>query len=119
MDFEIQKQGDICIFRVKGRFVTGLEPEYLHKKAEELKQLHQGKVLVDLSQMPHIGSVGIGFLVGIFSSVEANSGRCVLAGMQPRVREIFDNTRLSTVLPMVDDIAAGMAMLRGEGRSAG
>ena len=118
MIVEITQQGDICIFRIKGRFVTGSEPDYLHKKADELKKLHKGKVLVDLSQMPHIGSAGIGFLVGIYTSLEAVSGRCIFAGMQPRVQEIFENTRLNTILPFADDAASGLAMLRGEGQTA-
>ena len=115
---EIGQQGDVSILRVEGRFVTGADPEFLRKKVEELKRLHKGKVLVDLTAMPHIGSAGIGFLVGLFTSVEAGSGRFVMVGLQPRVREIFDTTQLSKVLPLAKDVASGLAMLRGEGHSA-
>jgi len=118
MTIDINQQGDVCILRVEGRFVTGTNPEYLQKKLEELKRLHQGKVLIDLSRMPHIGSAGIGFLVGIFTSVEASCGRFVMVGLQPRVREVFDSTRLSTIVPLSKDLASGLAALGSEGHAA-
>ena len=118
MVIEIDQQGDVSILRVEGRFVTGTDPEYLRKKVEELKRVNRGKVLVDLRQMPHIGSAGIGFMVGLFSSLVASSGRFVMVGLQPRVREVFDTTRLSAVIPLAADLETGLAMLRGEGHAA-
>ena len=119
MLIEIDQQDDICILRVEGRFASGGDLEYLRDKMNELKQLHCGKVLIDVRQMPYIGSTGIGFIVGIFSSLATSSGRFVLVGLQPRVREVFEITRLSTVIPMTDDLTSGLALLRAEGHSAG
>jgi anti-anti-sigma factor len=76
-------------------------------------------VLVDLRQMPYIGSTGIGFIVGIFTSVTVNAGQFVLVGLQPRVLEIFRSTRLSTIIPSSSDIASGLASLRAEASRAG
>jgi anti-anti-sigma factor len=119
MVIEVVQQDDVCVLRVEGRFVTGADPEYLSATMDQLKRLHRGKVLVDLREMPYIGSTGIGFIVGIFTSVTMNSGQFVLVGMQPRVQELFRLTRLSTIIPSAPDIAAGLATLRAEGPRAG
>ena len=119
MVIEVVRQDDVCILRIEGRFVTGADPEYLSARMDELKRLNPGKVLVDLREMPYIGSTGIGFIVGIFTSVTMNGGQFVLVGLQPRVHDVFRLTRLSTIIPSAPDIASGLAALRAEDARAG
>jgi anti-anti-sigma factor len=119
MIIEVEQQDDVCVLRVEGSFMTGGDPEYLSARKDDLKRLNHGKVLVDLRQMPYIGSTGIGFIVGIFTSVTVNAGQFVLVGLQPRVLEIFRATRLSTIIPSSPDIISGLAFLRAEASRVG
>ena len=119
MVIQVEQQDDVCVLRVEGRFVTGADPEYLSARMDELKRLHRGKVLVDLREMPYIGSTGLGFIVGIFTSVTMNGGHFVMVGLQPRVHEVFRLTRLSTIIPSAPDVASGLATLRAEGPQVG
>jgi anti-anti-sigma factor len=120
MLIEINQIDDVCVLRFEGRFTTGSDPEYLRAKAEELKQLSCGKVLVDFREVISIGSTAIGFIVAVYSSVtKLPDGRFVLVGAQPRVREVLDLTRLSTILPLAADMASGMAALRGTASAHG
>jgi len=98
--------------------MTGVEPEYLAAKLNEVKRLHDGNVLVDLRKMPATGSTGLGFLVGIFTSVTVNGGKFVLVGLQPRVQEVFRLTRLNTIIPSASDMASGLAALGVESSQA-
>ena len=114
MLIEVHQTDDVCTLRFEGRFTTGVELEYLRGKADELKQLSCGKVLVDFREVISVGSTAIGFIVAIYSSVVAKpEGRFVLVGAQPRVREVLDLTRLSSILPLASDMASGLALLRG------
>ena len=73
-------------------------------------------VLVDLREVSAIGSMGMGFLVGLYISITKNSaGRFVLAGANSRVREVLSLTRLNTVIPQAADFVSGLAELRGVG----
>ena len=120
MVIELNQIDDVCVLRFAGRFNTGFDPEYLRAKGDELKQLGCDKVLADFREVPAVGSTGIGFLVAIYSSVTKNpDGRFVLVGVQPRVREVLDLTRLSSILPMAGDMASGMAALRGTASAHG
>jgi len=117
---ELNQIDDVCIMRCEGRFVTGTDPEYLRARLDELKRLACTKVLVDFRDVISVGSTAIGFIVAIYSSVTKNpDGRFVLVGAQPRVREVLDLTRLSSILPMAGDIASGMAALRGTASAHG
>lgn len=120
MQIELNQIDDVCVMRFEGRFVTGTEPEFLRSKSDELKRIGCAKVLADFREVISVGSTAIGFIVAIYSSVTKNpDGRFVLVGAQPRVREILDLTRLSTILPMAADIASGMAALRGTATAHG
>jgi len=114
----VAERGDVCIVRIEGRFVTGVDPVYLQAKLDELKLLSRGSVLVDLQEMSYVGSTGLGFIVGIFTSVVRNSGKFVVTGLQPQVRNVFDLTRISTIIPSAADLESGLAAL-GSVQSAG
>ena len=120
MLIEVNQIDDVCIMRFEGRFNTGFDAEYLRRKSDELKSLNCAKVLADFREVISVGSTAIGFLVAIYSSVTKNPhGRFVLVGPQPRVREVLDLTRLSSILPLAGDMASGMAALRGTASAHG
>lgn len=115
MIIEIERQDGVCILRLKGRFVTGADLDHVRAKADEIKSQNCGKMLADLREVTAIGSMGIGFLVGIYTSVTKNpGGRFVLVGLHRRVREALDLTRLSAIIPIAGDIASGLVALHGE-----
>jgi anti-anti-sigma factor len=119
MLIEVRQKGEICLLRCEGSFVTGADSEYLRAKQDEIKGANYKKVLVDFSEVSDIGSAGIGFIVGVYTSTKNSGGRFVLVGLQPRVREVLDLTRVSTVIPLAADIASGLVTLRDEGLAAG
>lgn len=113
MVIELERENDVCVVRLKGRFMTGADAAYLREKTEEIKSQTCGKVLADFREVPYLDSTGIGFVVGIYTSVtKSASGRFVLVGPNHRVQEVLDLTRLSTVIPLAPDIASGMASLQ-------
>ncbi|HKW99404.1 MAG TPA: STAS domain-containing protein [Bryobacteraceae bacterium] len=110
---EFEYRDDLCILRLKGRFVTGADVGYLRSKAEEVKASGCRKVLADFRQVPYVDSTGIAFVVGLYTSITRSvGGRFVLIAPSPRVREVLDLTRLSTVIPIYADEASGLAALR-------
>lgn len=112
MVIELERQDGVCVLRVKGRFVTGADLDYVRVKADEIKSQNCGRMLADLREVSAIGSMGIGFLVGIYTSVtKTPGGRFVLIEPIRRVREALDLTRLTTVIPMAPDFESGLAAL--------
>jgi anti-anti-sigma factor len=118
MLIEVRQKDEICVVRCEGRLVTA-DHEYLHAKKDEIKGANCKKVLADFSEVPDIGSAGIGFIVGVYTSTKNSGGRFVLVGIRPRVREVLDITRVSKVIPLAADIASGLATLRDECLAAG
>lgn len=114
LSVDLEQHGDICIARFRGRITAGSDFEDVSAKAERIKQIPCAKLLVDFSQVQSIGSTGIGFLVGLYISMRKKpDGAFVLAGVNTRVREVLDLTRLSSILPLTADVAAGLEFLKG------
>jgi anti-sigma B factor antagonist len=118
MVIESERKDDICILRLKGRFVTGGDTRYLRSKAEELKTDGCMKVMMDFHEVPYADSTGIAFIIGIYTSVTNLGGRFVLAAPNRRVREVLDLTRLSSVIPIAADEPAAVAFLHSAVRTA-
>jgi anti-anti-sigma factor len=113
MVLEFELQDDICVLHLEGRFVTGADASYLSTKAEEIKATGCRKILADFRHVPYIDSTGIAFVVGLYTTVTKNSdGQFVICGPSPRVREVLDLTRLSTVIPVCEELPAALAILR-------
>jgi anti-anti-sigma factor len=113
MLIEVKPKDGLCLVRCEGRLVTA-DHEYLRAKKDEIKGANCKKVLADFSEVPDIGSAGIGFIVGLYMSTKNSGGRFVLVGLRPRVREVLDITRVSTVIPLAADVASGLVTLCDE-----
>jgi anti-anti-sigma factor len=115
----LEYKDDVCILRNSGRFATGTDAAYLRAKTDEIKKSGRRKVLADFHEVPYIDSTGIGFIVGVYTSVtNMPGGRFVLVGPNHRVREVLDLMRLSTVIPIAADETAGLAFLESESPAA-
>ncbi|HYL37988.1 MAG TPA: STAS domain-containing protein [Bryobacteraceae bacterium] len=120
LSIDIEQLGEVCVLHCRGRFVPGLEADYWRSRMDDLKQLKCTKVLADFQEVAYIGSVGVAFIVGVYTSaVRGSGGRFVLTGAAPLVRRVLDLTRLSTVIPLAADLASGLAALQTKAPSTG
>jgi anti-anti-sigma factor len=112
MIIDIEQQNDLCVLHCKGRFIAGPDLEYAQSKMDEIKTLNCAKLLVDFREVPAVGSMGVSFIVGLYTSVvRGSNGGFVLVGAVPQVRQVLDLTRLSSIIPMAPDMESGLAGL--------
>ena len=110
---ELEYQGDVCVLRLHGRFATGQDSAYLRGKSEEVRNSGYSKVFADFSNVDYIDSTGIGFLIGIYTSViKNNEGKFVLANLNRRVRDVLELTRLANVIPIYANEEGALEALR-------
>ncbi len=65
MLIEVEHGDEVCVLRLSGHFRSGEDPDYLRDKLDEIKSHDCDKMLVDLRELQSIGSMGIGFVVGV------------------------------------------------------
>src|SRR5262245_27846509 len=71
----------------------------------ELVDAAPRRVVMDLSGVTYVDSSGVGTLVEFKRKLERVGGQLVLAGMQPRVRGVFEITRLDRFFTITDNVA--------------
>jgi anti-anti-sigma factor len=120
MLIEIEHGDEVCVLRLTGHFRSGEDLGYVRDKADEIKSHDCHNVLADLRELQSIGSMGMGFVVGVYVSVtkRAGGGRFILVGANQRVLEVLDITRLSTIIPFAANLPSGLAALHGDGPAA-
>src|SRR5580698_3134451 len=92
---ETELRDEVCVVHLRGRFTAGVDHSYVLAKQDEIKVRACSRILVDLEAVSSIGSMGIGFLVGLYTSVTKNAGgRFVLTGANSRVCDVLDLMRL-------------------------
>lgn len=99
IDFDLH--ADTCILRLKGRFVTGSEAEYLSAR-DNLERLAFRTLLVDCREVPYLDSTGISFVVGLLKTVAESGGQFGLLAPNGRVREVLKICHLDKLVPIIE-----------------
>src|SRR5215469_1987100 len=68
-------------------------------------------VILDLSDVPYIDSAGLGLLVSAHVSRQKSGRRMVLSGINPRVRRLFDVTRIGDLFLIFSSAQEAVAAL--------
>jgi anti-sigma B factor antagonist len=67
--------------------------------------------ILDLSQVPYMDSAGMGALINYFTHCQRNGVRLMVAGVTPRVCELFRMTGVQTIIPMPPTVAEAEALV--------
>lgn len=115
---ELEHVNDICIVRMHGRIMVGSDSGYLYRMSEKIKNQEHYNLLIDLTGLPFVDSIGLGFLIGLYTSFTNEGGRFVMMGLSDRVRSTLELTRLKDVLPVATDENTALQSLRAQAASA-
>jgi anti-sigma B factor antagonist len=90
---EVQKTPEGTLVVLTGDVDLRQSPT-LHAALVDIAAERPRRLILDLSEVPYMDSSGVGTLVEIFRRVSAYKGKMVLFGLNPRVRSVFEITKL-------------------------
>jgi anti-sigma B factor antagonist len=90
--------GDVVILDVRGRMTVSEESTPATVTIRRLLAEGRTRILVNLSHLPFIDSLGIGDLVRGFTAAERAGATLKLCGVHHRIRAVLDATQLSSVI---------------------
>lgn len=67
------------------------------------------RLVIDLAEVTYMDSSGVGVLVHAYQKMNALQGKLRLVGMQPRVRSVFEITRLDRYFTICSTLEEAMA----------
>lgn len=101
MQFEFEQRQDLCILRLRGRFLTGSSADHAHV-SNRLGAAACRNVVVDCRAAPYLDSTGIAFVVGLYNLLNRSGGHVALANVSPRIQEVLRITKLDGIIPVFD-----------------
>jgi anti-sigma B factor antagonist len=101
MKFNDSVENDIVIMNVSGKIMGGEETTMFHGKLHEYIDQNKKNIVVDLSKVDWVNSVGLGMLISALTTVKNSGGRLVLANIT-KIESILTITRLITVFEHYD-----------------
>lgn len=110
MEINEARDGDILVLKPQGDIDLHHSPKLrslLQAKAKEKCP----KLLVDFTAVPYIDSSGLATLVEYFQGSRSFSGKLALAGLNPRVRSVFELVRLSEIFSIHDTVESAKQAL--------
>jgi len=100
--------GDVTVVDVAGRITLGEGSSALRDTLRELVGKGQKKILLNLGEVTYIDSSGIGELVSGFTTVTNSGGQLKLLGLNKRVKDLLQITKLYTVFDVHEEEAAAV-----------
>ena len=108
---EVSPHGRWTVLAVTGELELATAPR-LRQAVVSLVGEGRVDIVVDLSGVDFLDSVGLGVIVSALKRVRGRDGQLVVAGAVPRVRALFELTRLDEIIDLFDTVDAALATAR-------
>ena len=100
----------VSILHVEGK-ILGNAADVFREEMHQQLQIAQGKLVVDLMNVPLIDSSALGAIVLTLKHCQRSGGKLVLLNPQKAVREVLEVTQLATVIEIYDTEESASAAL--------
>jgi len=96
---------EIAILKYEGKIIF----ENSNQLKEEIKNLLSKKekikkIILDLSQVFHLDSAGVGVIISLFRFIRKKGGSLVAVNLNEQVRKVFKITKMEKIIPIVENI---------------
>lgn len=103
LQFEIAAEENVLIILLKGKIISESDTSELEQEFGKLLNQNLNKVILDLSELTHINSTGIGMMIKMLTKSRILGGDLVILGLQGNVAKIFDIAKLDEVFTIYSD----------------
>lgn len=113
LKMETRVADGVTIILCSGRIVFGEEATALRDIMKRLLKSSR-QIVLNLSKVSYIDSGGLGSLVGVYSSAKAGGADVKLTGLNERLRDVLQITKLVTVFEVYDTEQQAIAAFRSK-----
>ena len=113
MECKIQNLANVVLIEAEGRIDHGTAPAFGSALLPHVEGCSgdNKKLLLDLSKVTYISSAGLRVLMIAAKGCRKQSGKLVLAALQPTVKEVFNIGRFDMVLETFPTVREALAAI--------
>ncbi len=109
MKSTVRDVGDVRVIGLEGKITIGAGDVQMRSLVESALADGRTKILLDLKDVSHIDSSGIGEMVGCYTTVARRGGSMKLLNLPPKINDILQVTQLITVFDVFDNEAEALS----------
>ena len=98
MNITRETEGNVTVLRISDAIVDG-SLEVLEDAIQECFEMDRLKIILEVTSVPFIDSVGLEKLQEITMTVGKHAGNAVVSGLNDVCRDIFMATRMDSLIP--------------------
>ena len=98
---------DVTVVVVSGYLDGDTAPKFM-RAMQELLSEGATRIVLDMEAVPYMSSAGFGLIAGTRQQLADRDGKLVIVGLSDKLRKIFDNLGLSSMVPIVGDRQAAL-----------
>lgn len=102
MKINERTQDGVVVFELSGKIMGGEPSTLLRGKITEALESGNKKIVLDLTKVDWMNSIGLGMLVSILNSVKGAEGQLQLANID-KIEKILMITKLVTIFKISDN----------------
>ena len=104
MKFGVKEVFNAVVIQVKGKLVGGPKAKEFQNILLNCRNKNRMNIIIDLKNVTHIDSSGIGILVRGYTSMINSQGNLKLAGISDKMKRVFTITKLISVFQLYPNI---------------
>ena len=104
----------VCVLKVLGPLTLANVFAFQNTARNETSR----SIIVDLSEVPFVDSVGLGSILGLFASCQRTKRGFALAGAASRVRTLLEVAKADRILLVADTVESAEAQLSAKAQGA-
>ena len=107
IDTQTDARRGLCTIKLSGPLLVS----NIHSFKNQLRDLEIPGLVIDLTDVPHVDSVGIGVLVNALMSRKKHGGSLVLTGVSDRVMSVLKGTQVDQLFRFAATASEAEAMV--------
>lgn len=108
MTISTRRVGGVTILDIGGRIVLGEESASMCDVIRNLLNNGHKQILFNLGHADYIATIGLGSLVGAFTTVRKQGGELKLLNLPEKFADVMQITKLYTVFEIINDEAVAV-----------
>ncbi len=99
---------DVCVLTLKGKMMGGPESSKLREEIKSHLENNTLKFVIDMKNVKWLNSLGVGVLMGAFTTVKNAGGDVCLASLTEKAQSLLFITKLIQVFKTYENIDAAL-----------
>lgn len=108
MEITKRKEKDAWVVSVKGRLDAVTSPE-LEKELTQIIDAGEKHLIVNFGELDYISSAGLRTILASTKRLKAKEGKLALADLKSVVKEVFDISGFTSIIPIFDSVDSALA----------